>query len=501
MPIPPHAISHLQNHYIDAATTIITTPPHQLPSPTDFIITTTTSTSSPTSHTIISATLIFIITTDIQHRHHNRSTTTICYLTTLAHHLVTTIIYLTISTPSPSPSRFYSPAATPPRQPTETTTSPPIFFDLDGCMFYKTNNNLVSHAANSTTINNLGDAVIYSFFTSQPNSPQLDNEDLQQIHPDDLAEMDLRWQMAMLTIRARRFLKNTGRKFSMNGNETIGFDKSKVECYNCHKKGHFARECRAPRSQDTKHKKSTRRYVPVETPTSVALVSCDGLGGYDWSNQAEDVSTNFALMAYFSTSSNPKILNKCKIGLGYNVVLPPYTRKSLPLKPDLSSLEEFVNESIVSEPTVKKPVVETSEAKYSANKLKVDRKKFGSLIIKDWISDSEDKDESKPKIEKTPVKPSFAKIELVKFKDQVKSPRKTTVIQDYEEIDGGYVSFEGNPKGGKITRRGTIKTGKLDFKNVYFVRELRFNLFSVSQMYDKKNSVFLMTLNVLFYGF
>ncbi|GJY87923.1 putative ribonuclease H-like domain-containing protein [Tanacetum coccineum] len=60
---------------------------------------------------------------------------------------------------------------------------------------------------------------------------------------------------------------------------------------------------------------------------------------------------------------------------------------------------------------------------------------------------------------------------------------------DYEEIDGGYVAFGWNPKGGKIIGKGTIKTGTLDFENVYFVRELKFNLFSVSQMCDKKNSV------------
>ncbi|GJV50581.1 ribonuclease H-like domain-containing protein [Tanacetum coccineum] len=101
---------------------------------------------------------------------------------------------------------------------------------------------------NSTTIDNLSDAVIYTFFASQPNSPHLDNEDLQQINPDDLEEMDLRWQITMLTIRTRRFLKNTGRKLIVNGTETIGFDKSKVECYNRHKRGHFARECRAPRN-------------------------------------------------------------------------------------------------------------------------------------------------------------------------------------------------------------------------------------------------------------
>ncbi|GJT41173.1 putative ribonuclease H-like domain-containing protein [Tanacetum coccineum] len=362
---------------------------------------------------------------------------------------------------------------------------------------------------------------------------------------------------------------------------------------------------------------------------------------------------------------------------------------------------------------VKKPVVETSEAKASADKPKVVRKNFGPPLIEDWISDSEDEAESKPKIEKKTVKPSFAKIEFVKSKEQVKSPRKTTVKQgnqnrlnthsprgnqrnwnnmmsqrlgsnfeminkacyvcgsfdhlqydcdnhqrqfnnkkmvkpvwnytqrvnhqnfsrmthpspkrnmvpkvvlmrsglvslttarpvntaqprttvnsarpmknvfnkahstvrrpinnktatknsnfnqrvnivkdinvnaarpkavvntakpkavlndvkgnqcinqskkgnpqqeveekgvidsgcsrhmtgnmsyltDFEEIDGGYVAFGGNPKGGKITGKGTIKTGNLDFKNVYFVRELKFNLFSVSQMCDKKNSV------------
>ncbi|GJY86928.1 ribonuclease H-like domain-containing protein [Tanacetum coccineum] len=73
----------------------------------------------------------------------------------------------------------------------------------------------------------------------------------------DIEEMDLRWKMAMLTTRARRFLKNTERKLTINGNETIGFDMSKVKCYNCHKRGHFARECRAPRNQDNKNKESS----------------------------------------------------------------------------------------------------------------------------------------------------------------------------------------------------------------------------------------------------
>ncbi|GKA83734.1 ribonuclease H-like domain-containing protein [Tanacetum coccineum] len=164
------------------------------------------------------------------------------------------------------------------------------------------------NAAYSTNIDNLSDVVICLFFASQPNSPQLAHEDLQQIHPDDIEEMDLRWQMAMLTMRARRFLKNTRRKLTVNGNETIGFDKSKVECYNCHKRGHFARECKAPRNQDNKNKESSRRSVPVETSTSTALVSCNGLGGYDWSDQAEE-RPNYALMAYLSSSSDSEVSN------------------------------------------------------------------------------------------------------------------------------------------------------------------------------------------------
>ncbi|GJT58123.1 ribonuclease H-like domain-containing protein [Tanacetum coccineum] len=62
-------------------------------------------------------------------------------------------------------------------------------------------------------------------------------------------------------------------------------------------------------------------------------------------------------------------------------------------------------------------------------------------------------------------------------------------LTDYQEIDGGFVAFGGSPKGGKITRKGIIRTGKLDFEDVYFVKELKFNLFSFSQMCDKKNNV------------
>ncbi|GJU21366.1 ribonuclease H-like domain-containing protein [Tanacetum coccineum] len=285
-------------------------------------------------------------------------------------------------------------------------------------------------AVSSTTIDNLSDAVICTFFASQPNSLQLDNEDLQQIYPNDLEEMDLRWQITMLIMRARRFLKNTRRKFSVNSTETIRFDKSKVKCYNCHKRGHFARECRTPRNQENMNKENTRRVVLVETTTSNDLISCDGLGDYDWSDQAEEGPTNFALMDFSSICSTSlrtskinaityktglesvearllvykknesvyeediKIVDKCKIGSGYNAVPPPYIGNFMPSKPDFSfsGLKEFVNEPIVSEATVKKPVVETNVAKASEAKPKAVRKNNGAPIIKDWVTDSKEED-------------------------------------------------------------------------------------------------------------
>nr|GFC27053.1 hypothetical protein [Tanacetum cinerariifolium] len=121
------------------------------------------------------------------------------------------------------------------------------------------------HVAALPNVDTLSSAIIYSFFASQFNSPQLDNDDLKRIDADDLEEMDLKWQMAMLTVRARRFLQRIGRNLGENGPISMGFDMEKVECYNCHRKGHFTGECGSPK--DTRRNVAAepqRRNAPVE---------------------------------------------------------------------------------------------------------------------------------------------------------------------------------------------------------------------------------------------
>ncbi|GKA59647.1 ribonuclease H-like domain-containing protein [Tanacetum coccineum] len=113
------------------------------------------------------------------------------------------------------------------------------------------------------------DEVVCSFFAQHTTSPPLDNKDLQQIDQDDLEELDIKWQVAMMTIRVQRFIQKTGRNLDFKGIQPVTFDKSKVECYNCHTNGHFVKECKSGRNQGKRsYGENGRRNATTNEPSS-----------------------------------------------------------------------------------------------------------------------------------------------------------------------------------------------------------------------------------------
>nr|GEY29549.1 hypothetical protein [Tanacetum cinerariifolium] len=167
--------------------------------------------------------------------------------------------------------------------------------------------------------------LMFSFFANQSSSPQLDNEDLEQINQDDLEEMDLKWQVVVLFMRVKRFYK---RKLEFNGKEPVGFDKTKVECFNCHIKGHFSRDFRTAKNlrnrrrdaRNAGYKERDNGKRPVREDGEKALVVQDGLD--EALREKEDLK---AKLEKFETSSknltkphNSQISAKVKTGLGYD---------------------------------------------------------------------------------------------------------------------------------------------------------------------------------------
>nr|GEV97283.1 ribonuclease H-like domain, reverse transcriptase, RNA-dependent DNA polymerase [Tanacetum cinerariifolium] len=371
-------------------------------------------------------------------------------------------------------------------------------------------------------VDSFSNVVIYSFFASQSSSPQLDNEDLKQIDADDLEEMDLKWQMAMLTMRARRFLQRTGRNLGANGPTSLGFDMNGAA-------------------------EPQRRDVPIETFTSNALVSqCDGVGSYEWSFQEEEAPVNYALMAFSSSSSSSdnEILSPTKPAQDLShthrpttpiiedwvsdfedesetkapQIVPSFVQSTEQVKSPRHSVQHVKTfiPAASSKPVTLKPASpkDTSNGKRRNQKACVvgNHQQYALMIPQNpqrHMVPAAVLTQSKP-VPITAVRPVSTvvpkfRVTRTRHATPLVTKTKSPTIRHINCSLSPQVSnsplrvtavkalvvtaAQGNPKGGKIYGKGKIRTGKLDFDDVYFVKELKFNLFSVSQMCDKKNRV------------
>ncbi|GKB17710.1 putative ribonuclease H-like domain-containing protein [Tanacetum coccineum] len=241
---------------------------------------------------------------------------------------------------------------------------------------------------------------------------EVSTANLEQIDTDDLEEIDLKWQVAMLTMRVKRFLKKTGRNLNFNGKETVGFDKTKVECYNCHSRGHFAREYRAPRNQGNRNGDAPRRYDQQRVALNKSNLEI--IAGLDYDSQINENEVVHSVFNSRESDVDDSLVNdRFKIGEGFHAVPPPYTGNYMPSRLDLSfaGLDDSVYKTKMSE-------TETSISKTS----------------KDIVE--------KPKTDQDINLDSGCSRHMTGNK---------SFLTDYQEIDGGFVAFAGSPKGGGLT--------------------------------------------------
>nr|GEV68142.1 putative ribonuclease H-like domain-containing protein [Tanacetum cinerariifolium] len=326
-----------------------------------------------------------------------------------------------------------------------------------------------TNASNLPNINSLSDVVIYSFFDSQSNSSHLDNEDIKQVDLDDLKEMDLKWQMAMLTMRTKIFLQKIRRNQGVKGTETISFDKNKVECYNCHRREHY----------DNLTKDFNKSQLNLGA-YKASLESVEARLEVYKKNEAifeEDIKI-LKLDVMFRDKAIIELRQKFKKAEkerdDLKLTLEKFKGNFMPPKPDLV----FADEHVVSDENENEIETETNQIGPSFDKIQVsnslghqEKLKFSYLYVQ--INPQQD-------LQEKGVIDSGCSRHMTE---------NMSYLSKYEEIVGGYVAFGGDPKRGKIIGKGKICIGKLDFKDVYFVKELKFNLFSISHMCDKKNSV------------
>nr|GEU53290.1 putative ribonuclease H-like domain-containing protein [Tanacetum cinerariifolium] len=291
----------------------------------------------------------------------------------------------------------------------------------------------------------------------QSTSPQLDNKDLKQINVDGLEEMDLRWQMAMLTMMGRRdiLLGNVGLPMIPEG---MSYQAEKEPA-------NFALIAFSPSSSSSNTELSSSK--PAQDLSHTSRPSSPIIE--DWVSDSKDESKTTALQ-----------------------IVPSFVYSTEQVKTPRHS-NQPVETSILAatpKPTRPKSTVLTQSKPVSTTAVRP----VSAAMPKNMVT--------RPRLAH-PIAPVGNPQYALKDKGVIDSgcsrhmTGNMSYLSDFEEINGGYVAFRGNPKGGKISGKGKIKTCKLDFNDVYFVKELKFNLFSVLQMCDKKNSVLFINTECL----
>ncbi|KAI3735684.1 hypothetical protein L6452_15192 [Arctium lappa] len=280
-----------------------------------------------------------------------------------------------------------------------------------------------------------GTETIFEAFLSSHSNNSLINDDLDQLHPDDLEEMDIKWQMAMLSMRVKKFIKRTGRNnFSQRRENGASFDKTKVECYKCHMKGHFARECRSVVPNNNHQQAQNGGYNQNKNPAQ-ALVSQQGMG-FDWSDQAEEAIQNQALMA--EVSDLPSEIRKgqkrlCLIVERFEEQIKGFQANELQHSYDTNYWKWEKNEL---ETKLSKSLEESDRLKEELSKVKLDIEKFSyASKAMDSLLKAQIHDKMKPGIGYNNTPPPYNNNYISPTSDLLETKEKKDLSEKAFKID------------------------------------------------------------------